>query len=49
MYSDQKTPDQQAGKKTYNSPQLLVYGTVAELTETVATGPNFDAFGARTG
>jgi hypothetical protein len=37
------SPDrQQPAKKTYRRPQLVVYGTVREVTQTKATGSRRD-------
>jgi len=39
---EQETPQQQAPKKTYQQPRLLIYGTVRDLTKTAGTQGPFD-------
>ena len=39
---DATTPATPAARKPYQPPTLRTYGTVRDLTMTLAAGPNFD-------
>jgi hypothetical protein len=37
-----KSPDKKASKKSYHSPELVVYGNIREITEDAGAGQKAD-------